>query len=72
MQIMTTSFPKLRIQHRETGCWLSVTSNRALWVSCKDIREATTFNTADDAKHAARYFELTSQHYRITSSTSKP
>jgi hypothetical protein len=61
-----------RIQHRETGCWLSADRDRDAWVSFKDIRWATTFKSADDAKHACRLFGLTPDRFRITSSTAMP
>lgn len=67
-----TSSLKLRIQHRETGCWLSVTNKNDMWVGFKDLAYATTFNTAQQAKEAAQFFGLTQQHYRITSATSRP
>jgi hypothetical protein len=64
--------PVYRIQHRETGCWLSSDRNVDAWVSFKDIRWATRFESAEDAKAVAKQFGLTPDRYRITSSTMLP
>jgi hypothetical protein len=61
-----------RIQCRETGCWLSATGDRDLWVSYRDIRHATTFSTVAEAKHAAAFFKLPYARFRITTSTQMP
>lgn len=61
-----------RIQHRETGCWLSAERDRDLWVSFRDIRWSTTFQCVDEAKAAARMFGLSHLHFRITTSTEMP
>jgi hypothetical protein len=67
------SFPKpYRIQHRDTGCWLSVDRDRDSWVSFRDIRWSTTFRCADEAKAAARTFNLSHERFRITTSTEMP
>lgn len=59
-----------RIQHRETGCWLIIEgfgkNQRDAWVSRKDAKHATQFETADEAKAAAMQFGLTAKNYKIT------
>jgi hypothetical protein len=57
------------IQHRETGCFLIVEGfgprQRDAWVSAKDWVHATRFETAEEARAAAKNFGLTNQHYKI-------
>lgn len=58
------------IQHRETGCFLLIEGfgprQRDAWLGPPDREHATRFQTADEARAAAKTFGLTSTHYKIT------
>lgn len=56
----------LRIQHRDTGCWLVLEGNTPWWVSRKDIRHATVLRDPQHARDVARRLGLKQADYRIT------
>lgn len=63
---------RLRIQHRDTGCWLLIEGASTSWVPCERPDWATVFKTAEHAIEVTAALRLTQKDYRITSRLTKP
>jgi hypothetical protein len=62
---------RLRIQHRDTGCWLVIEGERTYWVPCARPDWSTVFRSKEHAVEVTQALGLTHKEYRITSSLSK-
>lgn len=63
---------RLRIQHRDTGCWLLIEGERTSWVPCARPDWGTVFRAKEHALEVVAALGLTHADYRITSSLTKP
>ena len=63
---------RLRIQHRDTGCWMLIEGQKTSWVPCARPDWATVFRSTEHAKEVAVALGLTMRDYRITSKLNKP